>query len=800
MTEPSGSGTIRQDGKRIFLKDIRLGLTVSHFPMMVVSLLQSPATGTVRIWRCDAWETVAVLDEPTSSYDSFSVAFHPDSHVLATLGENDMAIRVWNLDIFAFLGTTPLLDTIHYTNTKVVLVGDTGMGKTGLGIVLTGQPFRLTESTHGRHVWIFDSREFELGDGRKETREILLWDLAGQPGYRLIHQLHLNEVAVALVVFDARSETEPFAGVRHWIRALRQAQYIQGDSAPPIKKFLVAARIDRGGISVSQARINSLVRDLDFDGYFETSAKEGWGITGLAQAIRQSVDWEMLPKVSSTILFDRIKSFLIAEKEAERLLSTADDLYRAFKSKEAFLETEDLWPQFETCINLIESRDLIRRLSFGGLILLQPELLDAYASAMVNAARQDPDGIGSIAEEDLRVGRFRIPTDERIADRGKEELLRIATIEDLIRHEIALREQSDHGPYLVFPSQFTREHPDLPEPEGKEVIFNFEGAVLDIYTTLAVRLSNGEIFKMEEMWKNAAVYAALMGGTCGMFLREIEEGHGELTLFFDPSASKETRFQFEEYVYTHLRRRASSIHRRRIFACPECDEPITDRQVRRRRERGHTTINCPVCEAEISLLDREEQRIAIGPSRVPGIDRAADKQRELEMAASILQGKTATRDFDIFLCHNSEDKPVVKEIGEQLKKRGILPWLDEWELRPGVLWQEVLEKQIKNIKSVAVFIGRNGTGPWQDREMLGFLLESVERKCLVIPVILRDCVKDPELPTFFKGMTWVDFRKEDPDPLERLIWGITGERSRSDEGAIFYFNLSDLYPGQGNVE
>jgi hypothetical protein len=25
-------------------------------------------------------------------------------------------------------------------------------------------------------------------------------------------------------------------------------------------------------------------------------------------------------------------------------------------------------------------------------------------------------------------------------------------------------------------------------------------------------------------------------------------------------------------------------------------------------------------------------------------------------------------------------------------------------------------------------------------------------------------------------MTWVDFRKRDPDPMEQLIWGITGER------------------------
>jgi hypothetical protein len=33
--------------------------------------------------------------------------------------------------------------------------------------------------------------------------------------------------------------------------------------------------------------------------------------------------------------------------------------------------------------------------------------------------------------------------------------------------------------------------------------------------------------------------------------------------------------------------------------------------------------------------------------------------------------------FDVFLCHNSEDKPAVREIAQQLVREGITPWLDE---------------------------------------------------------------------------------------------------------------------------
>jgi hypothetical protein len=43
-------------------------------------------------------------------------------------------------------------------------------------------------------------------------------------------------------------------------------------------------------------------------------------------------------------------------------------------------------------------------------------------------------------------------------------------------------------------------------------------------------------------------------------------------------------------------------------------------------------------------------------------------------------------------------------------------------------------------------------------------------------VILPDCEQTPDLPVFLEEMTWVDFRKQDTDPMQRLRWGITGRR------------------------
>jgi GTPase SAR1 family protein len=432
--------------------------------------------GTLRLWARRTGTSLAVIPVDTDSepLSAPGFAIHPSLPLLATVDSmsslTDCLISIYELDL-SNLSAAPVEPSAHYVNAKVVLVGDTGVGKTGLSLVLNHQPFEATDSTPGRRVWTFDAREMPVGGYLTQTRETLLWDLAGQPGYRVIHQLHLNEVAVALVVFDARSEIDPLAGVRHWERALRLAQQRQGTAGVPMKKFLVSARNDRGGVSISEERLQALLTEFGFDGYFKTSAKEGWQIAELRAAIEQAIPWDNLPEVSSSQLFADIKSFLLAAKKTGRLLTPVSQLYDDFARQHPTIAAHvaNLRDQFETCIGRLENRDLIRRLTFGGYVLLQPELLDAYASAMINTAKEEPDGLGSLDEEVALSGKFVVPREQKVIDPGQEQLLLHATVEELVRYDLALWENANNGRSLVFPSQFNRDYEDAPEPQGKAV-------------------------------------------------------------------------------------------------------------------------------------------------------------------------------------------------------------------------------------------------------------------------------------------------------------------------------------------
>ena len=138
--------------------------------------------------------------------------------------------------------------------------------------------------------------------------------------------------------------------------------------------------------------------------------------------------------------------------------------------------------------------------------------------------------------------------------------------------------------------------------------------------------------------------------------------------------------------------------------------------------------------------------------------------------------------FDVFLSHNSADKPMVRRLEKKLQARGLRVWLDESQLVPGRPWQEALESIISKVGAVAVLIGGSGVGPWETPEMRACLQESVRRGLSVIPVLLPGAPAEPELPVFLREFTWVDLRGGlRKKGIDRLHWGITADSlSRAD--------------------
>ena len=114
--------------------------------------------------------------------------------------------------------------------------------------------------------------------------------------------------------------------------------------------------------------------------------------------------------------------------------------------------------------------------------------------------------------------------------------------------------------------------------------------------------------------------------------------------------------------------------------------------------------------------------------------------------------------YDLFLSYNSADHGVVENVARKLRDEGLEPFLDRWNLVPGMRWRLELEKTLGSCKAVAIFVGQGEMGSWQQREVdVALDIQSRKPSLPVIPVLLPGC--EPPLG-FLSQLTWVDLRTQ----------------------------------------
>ena len=130
---------------------------------------------------------------------------------------------------------------------------------------------------------------------------------------------------------------------------------------------------------------------------------------------------------------------------------------------------------------------------------------------------------------------------------------------------------------------------------------------------------------------------------------------------------------------------------------------------------------------------------------------------------------------DVFLSHNSKDKPLVRQLNEAVEKAGLSTWLDEKDLVAGQPWVDAIEAALKSTRAVVVAIGENGLGPWETPEIRAALVEMVRRKVPVIPLLLPNAPAQVELPLFLQTVTWIDCRNGiSTEAVNRIKSSVTG--------------------------
>ena len=93
----------------------------------------------------------------------------------------------------------------------------------------------------------------------------------------------------------------------------------------------------------------------------------------------------------------------------------------------------------------------------------------------------------------------------------------------------------------------------------------------------------------------------------------------------------------------------------------------------------------------------------------------------------------------IFLRHNSVDKPFVRKLANDLRRRGHYAWVDEAEIKIGDSLIDKIEEGIDNTDFLGVVISQNSIeSEWVKREVRIALTQEISgKKVKVLPILLE---------------------------------------------------------------
>ena len=609
--------------------------------------------GIITVSRCDTGAMLVKIPDPIGGALRIlsGLAFHPELLMLATVSsvpntlnhKNHKNIDIYELDL-NFLFAQAITPSITYTSAKIVLVGESNVGKSYLAHrIANGTPPEAgaIKSTHGMKFWPLEPERLcpTAMPPATQRRDVVIWDMGGQEEYRLIHQLFLHDTTVALVLFNPIRGVTSFKDVETWTNYLDKQ--LSGRAAV---KLLVGAQIDETCNTIDQEAVKRLCVDHGFAGYFETSAISGRGIPELCEATAQAINWDDLSQTSRPALFQLIRDVIETKRKMGEIVLYVADLLRVLGDG---FSTEDETKAVNAVTEQLATQGVIARsrVSTGEPVLvLQVQEIERYAGSLILAARKNPRGVPAlelraIAQPTLMPGiaeEYRLP-------RSQEKPVIECTVQLMLEHGICF----EHEGLLVFPTLFA----PGPSSTSTELLhavslyYDFAGAIDNIYASLVAWLVLAQDFGRVRLWPDRAEFEVKDAGICGLRKVGRPGGFAHVDVYFEANTPEHLRKEFINFVEDHLTRHGVEIQEHLAVTC-SCGHQFEEETLRQRIVRGDKDVGCPVCESRHKLTEGAAEARERDPKieqRTWALRTKIEKLREKSTEQAVQVINTATK-------------------------------------------------------------------------------------------------------------------------------------------------------------
>ena len=414
--------------------------------------------GTVRIWRTDTGDSVSVIEKQGMALIVAGLAFSPAKPQLATLSHGDTRINIWQVNTGALYGHTERL----VTSTKIVLLGERGVGKTSLARALSSKEFQANifdeserETTFttaslvrgvspSRSTRVYAAPSLTIQDSIKVRCETFIWEVGlSDP---LLTKTHLFDANIVLMLFD------------DWASLMRLDQYWKTISG---KKHVIWIGIDKdGGEGITDRRLRAELAKRRKN-YVFIELRTGKGFSDLVRLLRRRLRSDLnertvVRKSASNIgdsTLQALREGIIALKEQRdppvffRRISEMRDLLgvRYISTNNRELKQGLRYLQHQGLVQLL------REPNNQDIVWLEPMYVNHLLESLISAARSNRRYPG-IVREDRLLNLAYADSHLKELDREVIEILLGGTTHFLLQRKICSRSLLDGNRVLLFPS------------------------------------------------------------------------------------------------------------------------------------------------------------------------------------------------------------------------------------------------------------------------------------------------------------------------------------------------------------